>query len=64
MESGRIMVTSQREEMVIIIKNVPASVCENCGEYTLDEAATKQVMNLAEQAVANHAEIEVLQFIA
>lgn len=64
MESGRVTVTLQRNESVIIIKNVPASVCENCGEYTLDESVTKEVMKLAERAVANNAEVEVLQYAA
>lgn len=64
MKPGRVTVTLQRNESVIVIKNVPASVCENCGEYTLNEAVTKQVMILAERAVANNAEIEVLQYAA
>jgi hypothetical protein len=64
MKPSHVTVTLQREETAIVIKNVPAPVYENCGEYTLDDTTTKQVFNLAEQAVANHAEIEVLQYAA
>lgn len=64
MKPGRVTVTLQRNESVIIIKNVPAFVCENCGEYTLEESVTAEIMQLAERAVANNAEIEVLQYAA
>lgn len=56
--------TLQRDQSVIVIKNVPALVCENCGDYTLDEAVTSRIMDVAEQAVSNNAEIEVLQYAA
>ncbi len=64
MRDGKVTVTLQRDSSIIVIKNVPASVCENCGEYTLNESVTKKLMNTAEQAVANNAEIEVLQYAA
>jgi YgiT-type zinc finger domain-containing protein len=64
MKDGKTTVTLQREEAVIVIKKVPARVCENCGEYTLSEAVTARVMELAEQAIAHHAEIEILQYAA
>ena len=64
MEDGRVTVTLQRGKSVIVIKNVPALVCENCGDYTLDETVTSRIMEIAEQAVLNNAEIEVLQYAA
>lgn len=64
MKEGKVTVTLQRGEAIIIIKNVPASVCENCGEYTLNEEVTSKLMDLAEEAVQHNAEIEVLQYAA
>lgn len=64
MKKGKVTVTLQRGDSIIVIKNVPASVCENCGEYTLAKSVTRKIMNTAEQAVANNAEIEVLQYAA
>jgi YgiT-type zinc finger domain-containing protein len=64
MEEGHVTVTLQRENSIIVIKNVPASICKNCGEYTLSEPVTRNIMETAEQAIANHAEIEVLQYAA
>lgn len=64
MKAGKVTVTLQRKESIIVVKNVPAKVCENCGEYTLSEEVTRKLMGIAEQAVANNAEIEVLQYAA
>lgn len=64
MKAGKVTVTLQRKESIIVVKNVPAKVCENCGEYTLSEEVTRKLMDIAEQAVANNTEIEVLQYAA
>jgi len=64
MKDGNVTVTLQRDNSIIVIKKVPALVCENCGDYTLTELVTKKIMDTAEQAVANNAEIEVLQYAA
>lgn len=61
---GQTTVTLQRGETTIIIKGVPAEVCENCGEYYLSETVTEQVLERAEQAVKNGAEVEILRFAA
>jgi len=48
----------------VVIKDVPAEICENCGEYYLTEEMTAKVMEMAEGAVRHNAEIEVLRFAA
>lgn len=64
MKAGEVTVTLQRSASIIVVKKVPAKVCENCGEYTLSEEVTRKLMEIAEQAVAKNAEIEVLQYAA
>jgi len=61
---GDVTVTLQRCETTVILKGVPADVCENCGEYYLSEAVTGQVLQRAEEAVRSGAEIEILRFAA
>ena len=34
---GKVTVTLQRGDTTVIIKGVPAEVCENCGEYYLED---------------------------
>jgi YgiT-type zinc finger domain-containing protein len=63
-QMGTVTVTLQRGETVILIKGVPAQVCEDCGEYYLDESVTQRVYALAEEAVQRHAEVEILRYAA
>lgn len=62
--TGTATVTLERGETTVVIKGVPADVCENCGEYYLSEEKTDAVLMLAEEAVRHGAEIEVLRFAA
>jgi len=61
---GDTTVTLQRGETTIILKGVPADVCENCGEYYLSEAVTARVLDRAEEAVKSGAEVEILRYAA
>ena len=49
---------------MVVIKDVPAQVCDDCGEYYLDEAVTKRIYASAEVALERHAEVEVLRYAA
>ena len=62
--AGYTTVTLQRAGTVVIIKEVPADVCQDCGEYYLDEAVASKVYAQAEDAVTRHAEVEILQYAA
>lgn len=61
---GRTTVTLQRGETTVVIKNVPAQVCGQCGEYYLSEEMTGKVMAMAEAAVSKGAEVEILRWAA
>ena len=57
-------VTLQRGNTTVILKEVPADICENCGEYYLSTVITEQVMELADRAARSGNEVEVLRFAA
>ena len=61
---GKTTVVLERGKTTVLIKDVPAEICENCGEYYLTEEMTAKVMEMAEEAVRHNAEIEVLRFAA
>jgi YgiT-type zinc finger domain-containing protein len=61
---GIVAVTLQRNETTIIFKGVPAEVCQNCGEYYLDETTTDKLLHRAEDAIGNGAEVEILRYAA
>jgi len=57
---GVVNVTLQRDDFAIIFKKVPADVCENCGEYYLDEDISDQLLKKAEDSIKKGAEVEIL----
>ncbi len=57
-------VVLQRDECTVIFKNVPADICDNCGEYYLNEDVTGKIMAGAEESVKKGAEVEILKFAA
>lgn len=61
---GFVTVTLERNGCAIILRNVPADVCDNCGEYYLSEEVTNQVLSKAEAAIQSGAEVEILRFAA
>jgi len=57
---GHVTVTLEREGSIVLFKNVPAQVCNNCANYFLDEETTREVLKKAEASVENGAELEVV----
>ncbi len=64
MVPGKVVVTLQRGETVVVIKDVPAEVCDGCEEYYLTQEVAERISLQAEEAVARNAEIEVLRYVA
>ncbi|MFN6517911.1 MAG: type II toxin-antitoxin system MqsA family antitoxin [Nostoc sp. CreGUA01] len=50
---GLVTVTLERDECIIVFKQVPAEICDSCDEYYLSDAVTEQVLEKAELAVKN-----------
>jgi YgiT-type zinc finger domain-containing protein len=63
-QPGLVTVTLERDDCIVILKQVPADVCENCGEYYLSESVTEEVLNKAEDAVNKGAEVEIIRYAA
>lgn len=59
--AGKVTVTLERGNSLIAIKEVPADVCDNCGEYYLSSEMTKEVLRKAEEAFGKGVEIEVIK---
>lgn len=61
---GQVTIPLQRGETTIIVKNVPAEVCANCGEPYLSSSVTEEVLKKAEDAAKRGAEVEILKYAA
>ncbi len=62
--AGTATVTLERGRTVLVIKEVPAEVCSQCGEYYLNETTTRRLYEQAEKALTHNAELEVLRYAA
>ena len=62
--SSFVTVTLERDNYIMILKQVPADICQNCGEYYLSESVTAEVLQKAEDAVNKGAEVEIIRYVA
>jgi len=62
--AGTTTVTLGRGELTFVAKHVPAMVCTNCGEESLDSSTTEQVLRMAEEAAASGVQVDVRSFRA
>ena len=63
-QPGTATVTLTRESLTLVVKGVPAQVCENCGEEYIDEATTGRLLETAEEAVRSGVQVAVRQYIS
>ena len=54
----------EKNNSTVVIKKVPANVCENCGEKFIDENVSKKVHSIATTEFKKGIEIEILNFAA
>lgn len=64
LKEGNVTVTLEKGASIVLLKNVPAQVCNNCSSCFLDPAMTRIVLQKAENSVQNGAELEVIQMQA
>ena len=48
----------------ILIKEVPALVCEECGEFFIDDNVHIKLESIAERTKISHIEFEIVKFAA
>ena len=47
---------------IIIIKNVPANICKQCGEYYLDTKTAIKLESIIEEVKKNKAEVLIINY--
>jgi YgiT-type zinc finger domain-containing protein len=60
---GATTVTLEREGLTLVIKDVPAQVCPNCGEAYVDEEVTAELLRTAEQMAQAGAQVDVRRYV-
>jgi YgiT-type zinc finger domain-containing protein len=62
--AGVATVTLERDGATVVIKGVPAQVCQECGEEYVDEGVGSDLLALAEAAAAGGVQVEVREYRA
>ena len=61
---GKATVTLERDGLTLVVKGVPARVCENCGEEYVAESETNRLLETAEDAARAGVRVDVRDYVA
>jgi YgiT-type zinc finger domain-containing protein len=61
---GKTTVVLQRDGATVVINDVPARVCENCGEEYVDEKVAESVLVAAEASARAGVRVEIRDYMA
>ena len=61
---GVTTVTLQRSQTVVVVRDVPAEICDDCGEYYLSEPIARRVYADAEATAKRQVEVEIQRYAA
>ena len=64
MNKGLATVTLTRDALTLVVKDVPALVCDNCGEEYVDEQVTSRLLETAEEALKAGVQVDVRNYVA
>lgn len=63
-QPGFVTVTFERGGCTLLVKEVPAEVCENCGEHYTNEETSRALLARAENAMNENTILQVIHFAA
>jgi YgiT-type zinc finger domain-containing protein len=61
---GRVTIVLDKEQTTLVFKDVPAQVCDNCGEEYLSSETNKRLLKLAKDAINRGVSLELLKYAA
>ena len=63
-EPGMTTATFEKDGTIIVIKNVPADVCQICGESYTDQDVTRRLLQMVKEEVQKGPKEEFIQYVA
>ena len=61
---GHTTVVLEREQTTLVFKQVPAQICDNCGEEYVSSSVNKALLSHAEEESNRNIALEMLNFAA
>jgi YgiT-type zinc finger domain-containing protein len=63
-QPGSTTITLERGTTTVVFKNVPAEVCQTCGESYLDAKTTRHLLHIVEEAARVGVQVDVRSYAA
>lgn len=63
-KNEHVTVTLDRDQTILVFKDVPAQVCDNCGEEYISAEINRRLLDLASEAARRGVKLELLQYAA
>jgi YgiT-type zinc finger domain-containing protein len=63
-QPGTATVTLERDALTLVVKSVPAQVCDTCGEQYGDAETTVRLLRTAEEAPSAGVQVDVRAYAA
>ena len=63
-EVGNTTIAIEKKGVTVVIKQVPAKVCQNCSEAYVEEATAENVLKLIQEAVRAGVQLEIRTYVA
>ena len=61
---GTATVTLVRNASTVVVRSVPAEVCQNCGEQYVDQVIATGLLRVAEEASRSGVLVDVREYVA
>ncbi len=61
---GTTTTTLERENLTLVVKNVPARVCDTCGEQYVEEAIATRLLQILDDAARAGVQVDVRAYAA
>jgi len=61
-QKGTTTITLERGTSTVVFKDVPALVCDNCGEKYVEDNITRNLLQSASEIIKSGAEIDIRKF--
>lgn len=61
---GHTTVTLERDGAALVVRKVPAQVCDNCGEAYVSAEVTRRLLQSAREALRAGVEVDIREFAA
>lgn len=63
-QPGTTTVTLERDTLTLVVKGVPARVCDTCGEQYVEEATAERLLQTVDEAARAGVQVDIRAYFA